>query len=132
MRDSGAYNPVVLDHFRNPRNLGEMKEHSALGHAVNPVCGDEMRLFIRVERETIVDASFLTMGCTGAIAASSMVTELIKGKTIKEAEAVTHCTIEEALEGLPPTKIHCSVLAEDALTEVIRDWKEKSWREERG
>jgi nitrogen fixation NifU-like protein len=120
---TGPYNPVVMDHFNHPRNRGEMDDADGIGNATNPVCGDTMRLFIKVEEQRIVKASFLTFGCGAAIAASSMTTEMIKGKTIEEALEISDQDVVEALGGLPPTKIHCSVLAEKALGAAIADYR---------
>ncbi len=103
--------------------MGEMDRADGVGNATNPVCGDTMRLFIRVEDQRIVEASFLTFGCGAAIAASSMTTEMIKGKTIEEALRISDQDVVEALGGLPPTKVHCSVLAEKALNAAIADYR---------
>ncbi len=119
----GPYNSIVMDHFHHPRNMGEMDRADGVGNATNPVCGDTMRLFIRVEDQRIVEASFLTFGCGAAIAASSMTTEMIKGKTIEEALRISDQDVVEALGGLPPTKVHCSVLAEKALNAAIADYR---------
>ena len=121
----GPYNPVVMDHFNHPRNMGEMEHADGVGNATNPVCGDTMRLFIRVEDRRIVEATFLTFGCGAAIAASSMTTEMIKGKTIEEALRISDQDVVKALGGLPPTKVHCSVLAEKALAAAIADYRAK-------
>ena len=121
----GPYNPVVMDHFNHPRNRGEMENADGIGNATNPVCGDTMRLFIKVEDQRIVEATFLTFGCGAAIAASSMTTEMIKGKTIEEALRISDQDVVEALGGLPPTKVHCSVLAEKALGAAIADYRAK-------
>jgi nitrogen fixation NifU-like protein len=123
---TGSYNPIVIDHFRHPRNMGEMDHPDGIGEAANPVCGDTMRLFIKVEENRIIDAKFLTFGCAAAIASSSMVTEMIKGKTLDEVLAISNQTVAEALGGLPPTKIHCSVLAEDALNAAVLDYRKKT------
>jgi nitrogen fixation NifU-like protein len=101
---TGSYGPIVLDHFTHPRNMGEMENPDGIGEAQNPVCGDTMRLFIKVEAGRIVDAKFLTFGCGAAIASSSITTEMIKGKTIEEVLAISDEVIAEALGGLPPTK----------------------------
>ncbi len=124
----GPYGEKVMEHFRNPRNVGEIKNPDGVGHVGNPICGDIMELYIRVEDETIVDAKFKTFGCGAAIATSSMVTELVKGKTIKEALGVSNRAVAEALGGLPPIKMHCSVLAEEALRSAIDDYLKKSKR----
>lgn len=122
----GPYNPLVMEHLTHPRNKGEMENPDGIGEAQNPVCGDTMRLFIKVEAGRIVDAKFLTFGCGAAIASSSITTEMIKGKTIEEALAISDEVVAEALGGLPPTKIHCSILAEEAIRAAILDYKKKS------
>src|SRR3972149_8201785 len=104
-----------MAHFTQPRNKGEMENPDAVGEATNPVCGDTMRLFIKVEGDRIADATFLTFGCGAAIAASSMTTEMIKGKTVQEALTITDKDVVDALGGLPPSKVHCSILAENAI-----------------
>jgi nitrogen fixation NifU-like protein len=124
------YNPVVMDHFKHPRNMGEMETPDGVGEATNPVCGDTMRLFIKVDMNRIVEVSFLTFGCGAAIAASSMLTEMIKGKSLDEALTISDQDIVQALGGLPPTKVHCSVLAEKAVQAAIVDYREK--KEQRG
>jgi nitrogen fixation NifU-like protein len=124
--ETGSYNPIVLDHFTHPRNMGEMDDPDGVGEATNPVCGDTMRLFIKVEENRIVDARFLTFGCAAAIASSSITTEMIKGKTLEEILTISNQTVAEALGGLPPTKIHCSVLAEDALNAAVSDYRKKT------
>jgi len=118
----GQYSEKVMEHFRNPQNVGEIKDASGTGKVGNPVCGDVMALYIKVENDIVVDAKFKTFGCGAAIATSSMVTELVKGKTIKEALAVSNHAVAEALGGLPSIKMHCSVLAEEALTSAIKDY----------
>ncbi len=120
-----GYSDKVMDHFANPRNVGEIADASGVGHVGNPVCGDIMRMFIKVEGDRIVDAKFKTFGCGAAIATSSMVTELVKGKTVKEALGISNHAVAEALGGLPPKKLHCSVLAEQALRSAIDDYLEK-------
>ncbi len=120
------YSEKVMEHFRNPRNVGEMENPDGVGHVGNPVCGDIMELYIKVKDNVIVDAKFKTFGCGAAIATSSMVTEMIKGKTIKEALKVSNRAVAEALGGLPPIKMHCSVLAEEALKLAIADYQAKS------
>jgi nitrogen fixation NifU-like protein len=114
-----------MDHFRNPRNVGDIENPDGVGRVGNPVCGDIMELYIKVKDEVIVDAKFKTFGCGAAIATSSMVTELIKNKTIEEASSISNRAVAEALGGLPPIKMHCSVLAEEALTKAIEDYKSK-------
>lgn len=122
----GPYSPKVMEHFLNPRNMGEIPDASGIGEVGNPSCGDVMRLYLKIdENEVIEDAKFMTFGCGAAIASSSMVTEMIKGKTIEEALRVTNETVAEALGGLPPSKIHCSVLAQQAIEAAIKDYREK-------
>ncbi len=119
------YSEKVMEHFRNPRNVGEIKNADGVGHVGNPVCGDIMELYIKVENNVIVDAKFKTFGCGAAIATSSMVTELVKGKTVDEAQAISNKAVAEALGGLPPIKMHCSMLAEEALKSAIADYLKK-------
>lgn len=121
----GQYSEKVMDHFRNPRNVGDMPDADGIGHVGNPVCGDILELYLKVENEVIVDAKFKTFGCGAAIATSSMVTELVKGKTIQEALAISNRAVTEALGGLPKIKLHCSVLAEEGLKSAIRDYYER-------
>ncbi len=120
-----AYSEKVMDHFRNPRNVGDMKDPDGIGKVGNPVCGDIMELYIKVKDETIVDAKFQTFGCGAAIATSSMVTEMVKGKRLDEALGISNQMVAEALGGLPPIKMHCSVLAEEALKSAIDDYNKK-------
>ncbi|MCK9196572.1 MAG: Fe-S cluster assembly scaffold protein NifU [Syntrophales bacterium] len=119
------YSEKVMDHFANPRNVGEIENADGIGKVGNAVCGDIMNLYLRVENNIITDAKFKTFGCGAAIATSSMVTELVKGKTIDEALAITNRAVAEALGGLPPIKMHCSVLAEEALQSAIDDYLKK-------
>ncbi|MFA5393293.1 MAG: Fe-S cluster assembly scaffold protein NifU [Candidatus Ratteibacteria bacterium] len=119
------YSEKVMDHFRNPRNVGVMENPSGVGKVGNPVCGDVMELFIKVENDIITDAKFRTFGCGAAIATSSMVTELVKGKSLEEALKISNKAVAEALGGLPPIKMHCSVLAEEALKAAIDDYRSK-------
>ena len=119
------YSEQVMDHFRNPRNVGAIENADGVGKVGNPVCGDIMELTIKVKDGRIEDAKFRTFGCGAAIATSSMVTELVKGKTIEEALEVSNKAVAEALGGLPPVKMHCSVLAEQALKLAIQDYYEK-------
>jgi nitrogen fixation NifU-like protein len=116
------YSEKVMEHFKNPRNVGEIENPDGVGHVGNPVCGDIMELYIKVKDGTIVDAKFKTFGCGAAIATSSMVTEIVKGKSIKEALKISNKTVAEALDGLPAVKMHCSVLAEEALKSAIEDY----------
>jgi nitrogen fixation NifU-like protein len=120
------YSEKVMEHFKNPRNVGEIENPDGVGHVGNPVCGDIMELYIKVNDGIIVEAKFKTFGCGAAIATSSMVTEMVKGKSIEEALKISNKTVAEALDGLPPVKMHCSVLAEDALKSAIEDYLKKS------
>lgn len=117
-----AYSEKVMEHFANPRNVGEMKDYNGMGEVGNSKCGDIMRMYIKVENGVIVDVSFLTFGCGAAIATSSMATELIKGKKLEEALQLTNKAVMEALDGLPPVKVHCSVLAEQAIKAAVADY----------
>ncbi len=120
------YSEKVMEHFKNPRNVGEIENPDGTGHVGNPVCGDIMELYIRVNDGVITDAKFKTFGCGAAIATSSMVTEMVKGKTIEEALEISNHAVAEALDGLPPIKMHCSVLAEEALKSAIDDYLNNS------
>jgi len=113
-----------LDHFKNPRNVGELKDADAEGSVGNPVCGDMMTMYIKVKDDRIDDIKFKTYGCGAAIATSSMTTELAKGKTLEEAMEITRQSVADALDGLPPVKMHCSNLAADALHEAIKNYRE--------
>lgn len=119
------YSSKVMEHFNNPRNVGEIADADGIGNVGNPVCGDIMRLYIKVKDGVIVDAKFKTFGCGAAIATSSMVTEMVKGKTVKEALKISNKVVAEALGGLPQVKMHCSVLAEEALKSAIEDYLKK-------
>ncbi len=114
-----------MDHFTNPRNVGEMLDADGIGAEGNPVCGDVMKIFIKVKDDKIVDAKFQTFGCGAAIAVSSMVTEMVKGKTLDEALSISKETVANALGGLPPQKMHCSNLGADAMRKAIEDYKNK-------
>ena len=116
------YSKKVMDHFKNPRNVGEMENPDGVGHVGNPVCGDIMELYIKIKDGIIIDAKFKTFGCGAAIATSSIVTELVKGKNINEALKISNKAVAEALDGLPPLKMHCSVLAEEVLRSAIEDY----------
>jgi len=116
------YSEKVMDHFANPRNVGVIENADGVGKVGNSVCGDIMNLYLRVENDIITDAKFKTFGCGAAIATSSMVTELVKGKTVTEALKISNRAVAEALGGLPPIKMHCSVLAEEALQAAIDDY----------
>jgi nitrogen fixation NifU-like protein len=119
------YSEKVLDHFRNPRNVGEIEDADGEGTVGNPVCGDLMTIYIRVNDDKISDIKFKTFGCGAAIATTSMTTELARGKTLDEAMTITREQVAEELGGLPPVKMHCSNLAADALHEAIKDYREK-------
>jgi len=116
------YSEKVMDHFANPRNVGEIPDANGVGEVGNPKCGDIMKMFLKIEDNVLVDVKFKTFGCGAAIATSSMATELVKGKTIDEALKLTNSAVVEALEGLPPVKIHCSVLAEQAVKAALSDY----------
>jgi nitrogen fixation NifU-like protein len=120
-----AYSEKVLEHFRNPRNVGELENPDGIGVEGNPVCGDLMEIQIKVEDDRITDIRFKTFGCGSAIATSSMVTELAKGKTLDEALEITRQTVADELDGLPEQKMHCSNLAADALHKAIEDYRKK-------
>lgn len=122
------YSEKVMEHFYKPRNVGVIEDADGVGKVGNPVCGDMMELFIKVEDERIKDIKFRTFGCGAAIATSSMVTELVKGKTLEEALKITNKTVAEALGGLPKQKMHCSVLGEEALDAAIYDYLTKNNR----
>jgi len=119
------YSQKVIDHFTNPRNLGEIKDADGIGEVGNAKCGDLMQLFIKVRDDKIEDAKFKTFGCCAAIATSSMITEMIKGKSLSELNEVTNKAVAEALGGLPKVKLHCSVLAEEALKSALEDYHKK-------
>ena len=119
------YTEQVMDHFMNPRNMGEMDDASGVGTVGNAKCGDIMRIYIKVEGDVITDVKFKTFGCGAAIATSSKATELVKGKTLDEALTITNKMVMESLGGLPPVKGHCSVLAEEALHAAIQDYRER-------
>jgi nitrogen fixation NifU-like protein len=119
------YSDKVMDHFRNPRNVGEIPDADGIGEIGNVSCGDIMKIYIKVDGDIIKDVKFQTFGCGSAIASSSMVTEMVMGKTLDEAEKVSNKAVAEALDGLPPEKMHCSNLAADALHEAIKNYREK-------
>ena len=125
------YSEKVLDHFQNPRNVGEIPDESGVGTVGNAKCGDIMQMFLKINDDEIVeDVKFKTFGCGAAIATSSMATELIKGKPLSEVEKLTNEAVVEALEGLPPVKIHCSVLAQEAVQAAIADYRAKKQQKE--
>ncbi len=123
------YSEKVMDHFMNPRNVGEIKDASGVGEKGNPTCGDIMKMYIKVGKkngkEIIEDIKFQTFGCGAAVATSSMITEMVKGKTLKEAEKISNAQVAEALGGLPPIKMHCSNLAANALQDAIENYRSK-------
>ena len=119
------YSDKVWDHFSNPRNVGEIADADGIGEVGNAVCGDIMKIYLKIEKDIIVDVKFKTFGCGAAIATSSMATELIKGKPISEALKLTNKAVVEALDGLPPVKVHCSVLAEQAIKAALSDYYTK-------
>ncbi|MCD8307455.1 MAG: Fe-S cluster assembly scaffold protein NifU [Clostridia bacterium] len=119
------YSDKVMDHFRNPRNVGKIDDADGIGEVGNAVCGDIMKIYIKVENDIITDVKFNTFGCGSAIASSSMATELIKGKPISEAMELTNKAVAEALDGLPAYKMHCSVLAEEAIRAAIKDYYDR-------
>ena len=120
------YSEKVMDHFRNPRNVGVIENADGIGEVGNAKCGDIMKIYLKIENDSIVDAKFETFGCGSALASSSMATELIKGKPVSEALALTNKAVVEALDGLPAHKIHCSVLAEEAIKKALQDYYEKN------
>ena len=120
------YSEKVMDHFTNPRNVGEIADANAVGEVGNPTCGDIMRIYMKIEDGVITDVKFKTFGCGAAVATSSMATEMVMGKTIEEAMEVTNKAVMEALDGLPPVKVHCSLLAEEAIHAALWDYAEKN------
>ena len=119
------YSETVMDHFRNPRNVGVLEDADGVGEVGNAKCGDIMKMYLKIEDDTIADVKFETFGCGSAIASSSMATELIKGKPIAEAMTLTNKAVAEALDGLPAHKMHCSVLAEEAIQAALEDYYKK-------
>ncbi len=119
------YSEMVMEHFKNPRNVGEILDADGVGEVGNAKCGDIMKMYLKIEDGIIDDVKFKTFGCGSAIASSSMATELIKGKTIEEAMGLTNKAVAEALDGLPPVKMHCSVLAEQAIKSALLDYSKK-------
>lgn len=120
-----AYSEKVMDHFANPRNVGEIPDADGVGEVGNPTCGDIMKMYLKIKDGVITDVKFKTFGCGAAIATSSRATEMVKGKTIEEALKVTNKMVADSLGGLPPVKMHCSVLAEEALHAAIQDYKDR-------
>lgn len=119
------YSEKVIEHYSNPKNVGEIKNANGIGEVGNPVCGDIMKMYLKIKNNVIIDVKFKTFGCGAAIATSSISTELVKGKTIEEALKVTNKQVVEELGGLPPVKLHCSVLAEEAIRSAIADYYRK-------
>ena len=126
MSNAFPYSEKVMDHFANPRNMGEIENPSAVGNVGNPTCGDMMRLYLKIEDGIITDAKFKTFGCGAAIASSSILTELLKGKKLEDAMKISNEAVAEALGGLPPVKIHCSVMAEEALKAAMADYEKRN------
>ena len=120
------YSEKVMDHFTNPRNVGEIEDADGIGEVGNAKCGDIMKMFLKIDNGVITDIKFKTFGCGAAVATSSMATELVKGKTVQEAMEVTNKAVMEALDGLPPVKVHCSLLAEEAIHAALWDYAEKN------
>ena len=119
------YSEKVMDHFRHPRNVGIIEDADAVGEVGNTVCGDIMKMYLKIDNDVVTDVKFETFGCGSAIASSSMATELIKGKPVKEVMEITNKAVAEALDGLPDYKMHCSVLAEEAIKAALDDWYKK-------
>lgn len=120
------YSEKVFDHFRNPRNVGTIENADGVGEVGNPVCGDIMKIYLKIDDDVITDVKFETFGCGSAIASSSMATEMIKGRPLSEALTVTNKAVTEALDGLPPHKLHCSVLAEEAIRAAVKDYYDRN------
>lgn len=116
------YSDKVMDHFNNPRNLGVLEDANGIGQVGNPTCGDIMKIYVKIENDIITDVGFKTFGCGAAVATSSMATEMVKGKSVKEALKLSNKAVAEALDGLPPAKMHCSVLAEEGIKAAIEDY----------
>lgn len=121
-----GYTDAVIEHLRNPHNVGEIENPDGYGQVGNPTCGDIMELFLKIEGDRITDVKFKTFGCGAAIATSSILTDMVKGKTIEEARKITNKDVAQALGGLPPQKMHCSVLAEEALGKALEDYSSKA------
>ena len=124
------YSEKVMDHFRNPRNVGVIEDANGIGEVGNAKCGDIMKMYLKIEDDVIQDVKFETFGCGSAIASSSMATELIKGKPVSEAMKLTNKAVAEALDGLPAYKMHCSVLAEEAIQAALEDWRSREKQEQ--
>ncbi len=124
------YSEKVMDHFANPRNVGEIEDANAVGEVGNAKCGDIMKIYMDIQDDVIKDVKFKTFGCGAAIATSSMATEMVKGKTVEEALALTNKAVMDALDGLPPEKVHCSVLAEEAIRSAIEDYNKRNGKTE--
>ena len=120
------YNEIIMDHFKNPRNVGQIEDADGVGEAENSVCGDTTKLYLMIQEGKIRDSKFKTFGCTAAIAASSMLTQMLKGLRVEEAVKITKEDVSNALGGLPPLKVHCSVLAEDAVKSAVEDYKQRA------
>lgn len=120
------YSEKVMDHFRNPRNVGVIEDADGVGEVGNPVCGDIMKIYLKIENDVVTDVKFETFGCGSAIASSSMATELIKGKPLSEVLKLTNKAVTEALDGLPTHKLHCSVLAEEAIRSAVKNYYDKN------
>jgi len=127
-----VYSEKVMDHFRNPRNVGEIQDADGVGTVGNPVCGDVMAIYIKVKDNHIDEIKFKTFGCGAAIATSSMITELAKGKSLDEALKITRNDVADLLDGLPPIKMHCSNLAADALHEAVKDYRKRQEKHQNG
>lgn len=124
-----AYSEKVMDHFANPRNVGEIPDADGVGEVGNPTCGDIMKMYLKIKDGVITDVKFKTFGCCAAIATSSMATEMVKGRSIDEALQLTNKAVAEALDGLPPVKMHCSLLAEQAIHAAVEDYQKKHPKE---
>jgi nitrogen fixation NifU-like protein len=125
MDENYPYSKEVMDHFMHPRNMGEIENPTVVVNVGNPTCGDMMRLYLKIEGDIIVDAKFKTFGCGAAIASSSMMTEMLKGKKVKDALKISNEAVAKALGGLPPVKLHCSVMVENALKKALENWDKK-------
>ena len=123
------YSEKVMDHFRNPRNVGVIEDANGVGEVGNAKCGDIMKMYLKIEDDVVKDVKFETFGCGSAIASSSMATELIKGKPVSEVKTLTNKAVAEALDGLPDYKMHCSVLAEEAIQSALKDYGERTGKE---